>query len=215
MNSATRVLISTFGGLVGLIGVEHGLGEILQGSAAPDGLLILSWPHSDFFSVLGGEPALTVIPNLLVTGILAVCFSLLYFAWAVWFIQSKRGGWVLILLTIPKLLCGGGIFPPLLGVLIGAAATRIHAPRDRWRKLLSPGFRHLLDRSWPWLYGACLLSWLSMFPGLALLSYFFGVEKNALILLILAGMFGFLFLAGIAGFVRDSLRQAEPAAGDG
>jgi len=70
--NATRTVVSTFGLLAGLAGIEHGVGEILQGSVRPAGPVIESWPGSKAFEILGGEPALTVIPNLLVTGIVAV-----------------------------------------------------------------------------------------------------------------------------------------------
>ena len=70
--NATRTVVSTFGLLAGLAGIEHGLGEILQGSVGPEGPVIESWPDSKAFEILGGEPAMTVIPNLLVTGIVAV-----------------------------------------------------------------------------------------------------------------------------------------------
>jgi hypothetical protein len=78
MRKTTWVMVSTFGALVGLIGIEHGLGEVLQGNSVPAGIVILSWPGSTFFAILGGEPALTVVPNLLLTGVLAILFSLLY-----------------------------------------------------------------------------------------------------------------------------------------
>ena len=42
--SATRITVSTFGAMAGLAGIEHGIGEILQGGAAPEGVMILSWP---------------------------------------------------------------------------------------------------------------------------------------------------------------------------
>jgi hypothetical protein len=207
MRSATSVLISTFGGLVGLIGIEHGLGEILQGNQAPSGMMFPSWPESPFFRVLAGEPAMTIIPNLLITGILATLVSLIYLAWAVLFVQRRHGGLVLILLSIPMLLLGSGIFPPLLGLLIGVAATRIDAPLNWWRNTFSPGTRHFLGTLWPWFFGACLFSWLSMFPGVAILSYFFGVNNVNLIFSLLVCMFGFLTLASISGFARDSQRQ--------
>jgi hypothetical protein len=204
MKSATRVLISTFGGLVGLIGIEHGIGEILQGNTVPGGIMILSWPDSAFFSVLGGEPAMTVVPNLLVTGILAILVSLVYLAWATLFVQRKHGGLVLILLAIPMLLFGGGIFPPVLGILIGAAAAHVNAPLVWWRKHLSAGSRRFLGTLWPWFFGACLLAWLSMFPGVAVLNYFFGIRNDSLIFTLLACMFGFLILSGLSGFARDT-----------
>jgi len=213
MRSATRALISTFGGIVGLIGIEHGLGAVMQGNIAPSGLIFPSWPESVFFSSLGGEPALSVVPNLLATGILAILVSSIYLVWAVWFVERKHSGLVLMLLSAPMLLMGGGIFPPILGFIIGAAATRMHAPLTWWRTHLSAGSRNSLAALWPWFFGACVLTWISMFPGVAVLSYFFGITDTNLIFALLICMFGFLFLTGLAGFARDSKRQAGTAPG--
>ena len=69
--SATRVTVSTFGVLAGLAGIEHGIGEVFQGNVAPDWVMIESWPDSEVFDILSGEPAMTLVPNLLLTGILA------------------------------------------------------------------------------------------------------------------------------------------------
>jgi hypothetical protein len=80
MRSATRATVSTFGALAGLAGIEHGIGEMLQGNKAPDGMMILSWPGSALFRILAGEPAMTIIPNFLVSGILAVLSSLIFIA---------------------------------------------------------------------------------------------------------------------------------------
>lgn len=208
MRKATRVMISTFGALVGLIGIEHGSGEVLQGNLAPSGIMILSWPESAFFHVLGGEPALTILPNLLMTGILAILFSLAYLVWAVLFVQHKKGGLVLMLLSVAMLLFGGGVFPPVFGILLGAAATRINAPLTWWRLHLSPGSRRFLGELWPWFFGACVISWMGMFPGITVLSYFFGVEDSTLIFTLLFCMFAFLLLASIAAFSRD-LQKTE------
>jgi hypothetical protein len=203
MNSATRLLISTFGALVGLIGIEHGIGEVLQGSIAPAGIMILSWPGSAFFNILAGEPALTILPNLLITGILAILFSLMFLVWAIAFVQRKNGGLILILLSIAMLLMGGGIFPPIFGIILGAAATRINAPLTWWRLHLALGLRDFLEKLWPWSFGACVISWLFMFPGVTILSYFFGVDSPSLIFILLICMFGFLWLSGVAGIARD------------
>jgi hypothetical protein len=213
VRKATRVLISTFGALVGLIGIEHGSGEVLQGNLVPSGIMILSWPGSAFFHILGGEPAMTVLPNLLITGILAILFSLAYLVWAILFIQRKHGGLILMLLSIAMLLFGGGVFPPVFGIILGAAAMRINAPMNWWRLHLSPGLRHFLEWMWPWSFAACVASWLGMFPGLAMLSYFFGVNDTNLIFILLICMFGFLLLASMAALARDLQDQAVSPAG--
>lgn len=213
MRNATRIMVSTFGAWTGLAGIEHGIGEILQGNKAPEGLMILSWPESTFFSILGGEPAMTIIPNLLVTGILAIVFSLIYIAWATLFVQKKNGGLVMILLSIVMLLVGGGIFPPVFGVLMGIVGTRIDAPLTWWRSHLPAGWRHFLAKLWPWSLGACLAAWLGMLPGIPLLWHFGGVDNANLIWVLLISMFGFLFSTVVMGFAYDSQRQtgSQPA----
>jgi hypothetical protein len=44
MGRATRVFAAVFGSLAALAGMEHGVSELLQGSARPAGLVIQSWP---------------------------------------------------------------------------------------------------------------------------------------------------------------------------
>ena len=201
-------MISTFGGFAGLMGIEHGIGEVLQGSTAPGGLVFPSWPGSRFFDALNGEPAMSILPNLLITGILAVIFSLAYTVWAVALVERNRSGQVLMALTIPMLLFGAGLFPPVLGLMVGAAATRIHAPLRWWRKHISGSVRNFLGSLWPWFFAAALLTWLLMFPGVPVMDYFLGFFNESFIFLVLGGMFLFLILAGISAFARDSLRQA-------
>ena len=208
MKNATRVFVSTFGAIWALAGIEHGIGEIFQGNGTPAGIMIQSWPASAFFRNLSGEPAMTVIPNLLLTGILAVLVSLALLVWAIRFVHRKNGGLIMILLSIVMLLVGGGIFPPILGILIGVVATRIHSPLNWWRTRLSPGSRHFLAGLWPWSYAACIIAWLSMLPGIPLLGYFFGVNDATLILTILLSACGTLALTVFSGFAYDIQMQA-------
>jgi hypothetical protein len=207
MKNATQVVVSTLGALAGLMGIEHGIGEILQGNAAPDGMMILSWPGSAFFSTLAGEPAMTILPNLLVTGILAIFFSLIFLLWATLFVQRKHAGLVLILLSIVMLLVGGGFGPPILGILVGATATRINAPLTWLRTHLPAGLGRFLGKLWPWSFSACTIAWLSLFPGSVLLNYYFGVDNPNLVYSFILSAFGFLALAVLTGFAHDTQMQ--------
>ncbi|MCL5997713.1 MAG: hypothetical protein M1546_16895 [Chloroflexi bacterium] len=213
MRNATRIFASTFGGLVALAGLEHGIGEVLQGNIAPGGTMILSWPGPGPFYALGGEPAMTVIPNLLITGSLTIAVSLAFLAWVVLFVQRKNAGLVLFLLCIAMLLVGGGFGPPILGVIVAAATTKINSPLTWWRAHLSHGLRHFLAMLWPWSFGACLIDWLLMLPGMVILGYFFGVNDPNLIFVLLIGMFGFLLLTIVSGFAYDIQRQVGSSAG--
>jgi hypothetical protein len=118
----TRAAALIIGIFAGLSGASHGLGKMLQGNVAPSGLMIKAWPK---LTALAGEPAMTIVPSFLVTGMLTVIFGLLVTVWAAKFVQRKNGGLVLILMSIMMLLVGGGLFPPLFGVPAGIIGTRI------------------------------------------------------------------------------------------
>jgi hypothetical protein len=214
VRNATRVTVSTFGVLAGLAGIEHGIGEVLQGNVVPEGVMILSWPESELFEILSGEPAMTLVSSLLVSGILAIVVSLAFLVWATVFVGGKHGGLVLILLSVVMLLVGAGFGPPILGVIVGAAATRINAPLRWWRTHLSDGSRRFLAKLWPWSYVASLIAWLSLLPGTVLLDHFFGVSDLGFIAPVVALLvfcaFGLLLLTIFAGFAYDAQRRIGP-----
>jgi hypothetical protein len=111
------VLASALGIFAGLGGgVLHGIGEVLQGSVAPNRIMIEAWPA---LRVVAGEPAMTIVPNFLVTGILAIVTGIIVTIWAGKFIEHKNGGLILILLSIAMLLVGGGLVPVFFGVAGG------------------------------------------------------------------------------------------------
>ena len=213
MKNATRVFASTFGAIFALAGIEHGIGEIFQGNVAPSGIMILSWPESAFFRSLGGEPAMTIIPNLLITGILAIFISTILLVWATLFVQRKNGGLIMMLLSIAMLLVGGGIFPPILGIIIGAVGTNINSPLTWWHAHLPMGFRRFAGKLWIRSYVACIIAWLTMFPGLAFIGYFFRVNDPTLILVILFFALGTLLLTVFSGFAYDIDRQIDSPSG--
>ncbi len=204
MKGATRLLVSTFGGLVAVAGIEHGIGEVLQGSVRPGHLAILSWPGPGPFQALGGEPAMTLLPSLLAAGIFTILVSAAFLVWAALFIERRHGALVLLLLCIPMLLAGGGFSPPILGAILAAAASRINAPLTRRRKRLDLRVRHVLAAAWPWSFGICLIAWLLMFPGLVLLNILTGLNDTNLVLVLAAAMLGFLVLTMLTGFMRDA-----------
>lgn len=213
MRSATSITVSAFGVVAGLAGIEHGIGEVLQGNTAPAGIVIQSWPESELFAILHGEPAMTILPNLLITGLLAILFSLLFMVWSTVFIERKHGGLVLILLSIILLLVGGGFGPPLLGIMLGLTATRIHTPLDGWRTHLSSGTRRRLGKWWPGFLGAGLVAWLLLMPVTMLLDHFFVIENPGLLV---GGFFfsamGLLLLTIVTALARDSAYQASKQA---
>ncbi|WP_345207498.1 hypothetical protein [Fodinibacter luteus] len=147
--------------LCAAVGVEHGLGAIEQGTEAPPGLVFRSWPDAAAFDALGGEPALTLVPNLLVTGVLAVLISVAIGAWTIWGAHHPRWGAGLVALSVLQLICGGGFGPPIIGLVAGLLATRVD---HTWA---TPGGRatNLAARLWPWPLVLAVASFLMLVPG--------------------------------------------------
>jgi hypothetical protein len=202
----TRLVVSILGVIAGLAGIEHGIGELLQGNTAPGGIMLQSWPASELMKNFSGEPAMSVIPNFLVSGILSVLISLIFITWAVIFINRKHGGSIMMLISVVLLLVGGGFGPPLLGIILGAAGTRVDKPLSWWRAHLPQGVRRFLSAVSPWVLAACIIAWLLMIPGPFVVGRLFqagDTENLALALYFVLAAFGLLPAAIIAGFARD------------
>jgi len=174
---AAGIVASIFGVLAGLGGLTHGIGEVLQGNVAPDGILIESWTQGPIATNMGGEPGMTIVPNLLVTGILNILVSLAVLVWAAAFVQRKNGGWILIFLSIAMMLVGGGFGPPIIGILAGVAGTGINAPLTWWRKHLPVNVRRFLAKLWPWVFGICVINGVFLVIGSVILVCVFGLNN--------------------------------------
>jgi hypothetical protein len=151
MNRATRIIVSTVGVILGLSGVDHGIFEILQGNTPTHGPFIRAIGPEQIMWKYGGEEAFTIIPNFLLTGILATLVGISLIIWSVGFVHRKHGALVLLLLIVLLFLLGGGIAAPIIfGPPTWAAATRIHKPLTWWQKALPKGLRGILAKLWPY-----------------------------------------------------------------
>lgn len=175
-SGAAKITASIFGVLAGLGGLVHGIGEVLQGNVRPAGIIINSWTQGPIATNMGGEPGMTVIPNLLATGIVTILVSLAIVVWAL-IVRDKKGGRILLVLSVILMLVGGGFGPPLIGILAGAAGTGIGAPLTWWRKRLSFNVRSLLAGSWPWLFAIAVANGIFLVIGSVIAVYFFGLNN--------------------------------------
>ena len=86
MRKAIRIIAASFGIFAGFGGLEHGYFEILQGNVRPESIMIVSMgapcvPEEIWNAC---EPAMTIIPNFLVTGILAKLWPWMIVVFFVW-----------------------------------------------------------------------------------------------------------------------------------
>ena len=207
MRKATRITATVLGLTAGGAGIEHGVFEILQGPARPEGLMIASMgpPCVPELSWNACEPAMTIVPSFLITGILAIFFGLIVAVWSAFFVQKKHGGLVLILLCIPLLLFGGGIFPPLIGIIAGVLGTRINKPLNPEGSRLSGRLLRFLALLWPWALGLYVLWILGQWG----IGYFFNDWLLANGYIIIFMVLGTLLLAVVTTYAHDLQRAKD------
>lgn len=165
MKNPLRITTAFLGIYAGLIAIQHGIFEILQGNTAPDGLMFnaigppcqteMVW-HACF-------PAMTLIPNLLVTGIAAVAIGVTLMLWSLFFVQRSDAGWIPGILSIFLLFIGGGFVPVFIGMMAAIASRGLEHSSLQPRLVSLPTLWH-----WPLVLMAL---WL---PGSWLLGHFFG-----------------------------------------
>ncbi len=148
MRKATKTVAAWLGIVAGIGGLEHGYFEFLQGNTRPSGVAFPSWgppcvPDEIWHAC---EPAMSILPNFLLTGLLAMLLSLALIVWAGWFVQRRHGGWVQMALSVLLLLFGGGFFPPIIAFVGGLAGMQIHRPLPGKPNRLT----RLAARLWPW-----------------------------------------------------------------
>ena len=88
------------------VGLHNGLLSYIIGAVI--GIVIESWAQGPIATNMGGEQGMTIVPNLLITGILCILVSLAVVVWAAALVQRRKGGLVLCLLSLAMLLVGGG-----------------------------------------------------------------------------------------------------------
>lgn len=207
---AARIFGGLFGVMAGLGGIRHGIGEIRQGSTSPEGMIFDSWSEGPISRNMDGEPAFSLVPDLLATGILTLAVSAALLVWSIGFIQRPRGAHVLILLSIALFLFGGGFGPPLVGVLAGVGMIAIEAPHPWVRRSIPGSVIQPLAALWPWLYAVSATTGAFVFIGSLILVYisdanYATVVLNSFYLMILS-----MILTIAAGVAHQSTR-GEPA----
>ncbi len=204
-------LAAMCGGLSGVGGFVHGVGEVQQGTGATGGVVFDSWAEGRIAENLGGEPAMSLVPNVLITGVSTIVVSLAVLTWAVGFVDHRyAGGRVLVLLSVLMLLVGGGFGPPVVGILAGAVAGGAHARRQRWAGVLGGRLGRLLASSWPGLFWLSALDVTFLVLGSLVLGVALDVAAPDLFVYALFVAVVAMPLATLAGIARDL--RAEPDA---
>lgn len=169
--SAMEWMTRGLGVLVGFFSFEHGLLEALQGNTVPVigpvgfdikmlgfGYIIDAIGQNWKFWTGAMEPAFTVVPNYLITGISAMTIGIIIVLWALFMMKTKFGVPGFAGLTVLMFLFGGGfatVFTSLYTVICALLQNKEH----RWWKTHIPlKTAWTIGRVWPWLFVFTLLS---------------------------------------------------------
>ena len=210
--NATRIIVTTIGVIFGLSGFNHGFFEFLQGNKPTDGLIIQAIGEAQRFWVYGTEEAFTIIPNFLISGILSMVLGLTIVVWSLWFIQSRHGRTVFLVLFIVLFLVGGGIGQIIFFIPAWAFATRMGKPLTMWKKILHQKSWPFLSKLWP---VTLILSTIAILIGLemAIFGYFPGIsnpeniQNTALLFVLISAILN--VVSFIAGFAHDLRRMYQ------
>ncbi|NCC31132.1 MAG: hypothetical protein EOM24_03800 [Chloroflexia bacterium] len=200
MRHATRTTATWLGVVGGIAGLEHGYFAFIQGNTPIPSLAFPSWgppcvPEESWHAC---EPAMSIIPNFLITGILAMLLSLMLLVWAVWFVQRKYGGWIQLALAVLLLLFGGGFFPPIIAFVGGVAGTQINRPVSGQ----SARITRFAARLWPWALVLFVVWTLGQFP----VGHFFNDFLQSIMYVSLLVILTSLPLAVYTAYAHDALQ---------
>lgn len=145
---ATRVVVAVFGTIVAIAGMSHGYWELQQGNFVTEGMYINSVGPDQLKWPIGQEPAFTVLPTFMATGIAAILVGLLASVWSIFFVRWRHGPLVLVSLFIAQSLVGGGLGYIPFYLVVCAYATRIGSPMMGLKRRLSPRLRRFLASIW-------------------------------------------------------------------
>lgn len=212
-NRATRVIASTLGVIVGLAGIDHGIFEIMQGNTPTNDIMIAAIGPVQRFWEYGEETALTVVPNFLITGILAVTFGILVTIWSLTFIDRRFGSVIFLLLGTILFLVGGGFAPIFTTILASLVATGINRPLKIWRMILPDFLGRFLSKIWMGtLVTFVILFFISVeiaIFGWPLTSFYDANTAFDILNKLSYIMLGFMLLAPLTGFAHDVKTQIE------
>lgn len=203
------ITVATFSSLFGFSGLEHGFFELLQGNSKPEEYLISAIGPAQRFWEKGTETAFTLIPNYLITGFIAIAFSLSVIIWSLFFLRKKNAWIVLLLLSIAQFLTGGGFAQIFLSVTISIVAYRLFKPSLLLKRFLPEKARKLIAAPWIIFFILFILLFICSIE-IAVFGFPFGISKPELtyqMMMISAYIMIIIFiLTIIAAFFKESLK---------
>ncbi|MEO1163227.1 MAG: hypothetical protein AAFV98_05530 [Chloroflexota bacterium] len=111
-------------------------------------------------------PAMTIFPDLTLSGIVTICIAVVFAFWVIWGTRHTSYGFTIFLLSIVLLLTGGGFLPPLYGCMAAFLMSRSPNAWVRQIRFVPQRISNLLGNLW-----ATLLAVYFLWVGVQLVFY--------------------------------------------
>jgi hypothetical protein len=206
-----RAVAAVLGVCVGASGLEHGYFEALQGNVPTPALFVQAIGPAQRMWVHGTEDAFTLVPNFLVTGMLAMVVGTAIIVWSIGFIDRPQGSRVLLALGGLLFLVGGGVAMLVLLAIGWAMARRIRRPLGPSR-IVPAGAVRILSGAWPALVGIGLVLY-AVALEIAIVGFLPAVSDPDQVLVICWVALVGMLLAFLGAFVGASSPNAEETTG--
>ncbi len=175
--SKIQLSLTTFGVIIGLVGILHGIPEIMQGSTTVESFSIKAlpenWPNAELYNLLQGQPANSILTGIpfYVLGIMAITVSIALIIHSFFFLSSKKGLLIFALLNIGIAIFGAGTGTPItMGIpLVIFALVSRKFNKKKERSTFANNLNLLLFRIF---FGLQVFSWILFFPGFVIISSF-------------------------------------------
>lgn len=201
-----KISLSTFGVILGIAGIEHGIGEILQGSKKVGVHFFESWPDNELYEVLAGEPAFSVITEItfINVGIIAIIVSIMMTICSIFFIDKSYGSILFLILNILMFGFGAGFAGPII-IGIPIVIFSMFLRRDRTAKIRSDRYMKFIRGSFNIFYALSIVSWFMMWPGFVLISNFYRFSTGMQSIVYIVGGISMVlfFVTNILGMLYD------------
>ena len=205
-NKDTQFTTMVLGITLAIAGGHHGFFEILQGNIPTASFLIQSIGPEQQFWIHGSDEAITIIPNFLTTGILALLTSISIVVVCLFYLKYRKVSRVLLILFILLTLFGGGIGHIPFFLMVWAFSRYQTGDLPLWGASLKGRFSKIFSKCWPYLL---FISSISFLIGLEISIFGFvpGLTDPDRILMVcwafLAVSLFFMPLTYVAAIIRD------------
>ena len=209
VNRTILVVVATMAIIFGIGGIGHGFFEALQGFTPTNGLVIHAIGEANRMWEYGNEPAFTVIPNFLITGIASMAVGLAVIVWSVGFLHRRNGPTVLLLLFVLLFMVGGGIGQVVFFSIIWVFSTFIHKQLKPSKSEKTGGLRKKTARFWqPFLVASSVAIVFAL--EIAIFGLVPFVKNPDTISLVMLSSLGAGFILMILAFLSGMVHDTEP-----